>query len=142
MNQYFEQMILSASPVEIIRLLYRQAISSVCEAREHLVNGRARERCAAINKAWRVLAELMASLDEQEAPDLAARLRALYCYMQGRLIEANAKQADAPLSEVLALLATVAEAWNAVPDPSVENTRNMPAANLVPDEQGRLALTA
>src|SRR5206468_2046051 len=35
----------------------------------------------------------------------------LYDYMQRRLLEANMKQADAPLSEVLGLLSTLSEAW-------------------------------
>lgn len=58
MNPYFEQMILSASPVELIRLLYKRAISSVRDAREHLRNGQIAERCASINTAYSVLLEL------------------------------------------------------------------------------------
>jgi flagellin-specific chaperone FliS len=39
MNTYFEQMVLSASPLELIRILYRQADSAVRKAREHLKEG-------------------------------------------------------------------------------------------------------
>ena len=121
MSPYFEQMILSASPIELIRLLYKRAISSVRDAREHLRAGRIAERSAAINKAYAVLLTLTESLRPEDAPEIAARLGALYDYMQRQLIEANFKSADAPLAEVLSLLSTLAEAWNALPESRPES---------------------
>jgi flagellar protein FliS len=108
-------MILSASPVELIRLLYQRAIACVADAREHLKAGRIRERAQAINRAYAILSELLTSLDADRAPDLAANLRGLYCYMQQRLIDANFEQADEPLEETGRLLSTLADAWMAVP---------------------------
>ncbi|MES1258042.1 MAG: flagellar export chaperone FliS [Acidobacteriota bacterium] len=120
MNPYLEQMILSASPVELIRLLYQRAIGSAREAREHLREGRVEKRCASINVVYAVLTELTSSLRAEDAPELAEKLNGLYGYMQGRLVEANLQQLDEPLVEVIGLLTTLAEAWNAVPDPFVQ----------------------
>jgi len=149
MNQYFEQMILTASPVELIRFLYQRAINSVRDAREHLRNGQIMERGRSINNAYMVLMELSQSLNSEEAPDLARRLSGLYVYMQKRLLEANLKQQEAPLSEVLSLLTTLDEGWRAVPDsvetPALVAPRNPwahAAANLVDDEPVHLALSA
>jgi flagellar protein FliS len=119
MNPYLEQMILSASPVELIRLLYRRALASVRDARGHLKEGRIAERCASINMAYAVLLELTGSLSEDSAPELTARLKGLYVYMQQRLVEANSNQTDAPLTEVLTLLTTLSEAWDAVSEAPV-----------------------
>ncbi len=116
MNPYFEQMILSASPIELIRLMYQRAIASVADAREHLIAGRIAERSRSIKKAYAIVSELMISLDVAAAPELAKNLRALYCYMQEKLVEANLHQKDAPLAEVGGLLATIADAWAVVPD--------------------------
>ncbi|MGD1072395.1 MAG: flagellar export chaperone FliS [Bryobacteraceae bacterium] len=116
MNTYFEQMILSASPVELIRILYQQAASTVRDAREHLRGGRIAERSGSINNAYEVLTELIAALRPAEAPEIAARLCSLYCYMQRRLLEANFRQTDEPLEEVLRLLAILAQAWDATPE--------------------------
>jgi flagellar protein FliS len=116
MNPYFEQMILSASPVGLIRLLYQKAIASVRDARESLREGRIADRCAAINKAYAVLTELSGSLRAEEASDLAGRLKNLYSYMQAKLVEANTQQSDVPMAEVLGLLTTLSEAWNQIPD--------------------------
>lgn len=113
MNPYFEQMILAASPIELVRLLYQQAIASVADAREHLREGRIRERAQAIKKAYAILAELMVSLRPEHAPELAKNLRMLYCYMQERLLEANFRQIDGPLEETARLLTTLADGWRA-----------------------------
>ena len=115
MNPYFEQMILSASPVELVRLMYQKAIACVADARDHLKAGRIRERGQAINRTYAILAELLISLDADKAPELARNLRRLYCYMQERLIEANHTQKDAPLAETARLLSTLADAWQEVP---------------------------
>lgn len=122
MNPYFEQMVLSASPVELVRLLYQRAIGAVREAREHLSAGRIEQRCNSINIAYAVLTELTSSLKAEDAPELTANLNALYGYMQTRLIDANLRQVDEPLAEVVGLLMTLAEAWNVVPDPWVTET--------------------
>ena len=116
MNPYFEQQILTAEPMELVRLVYQRAISSVREAREHLRGGRIAERSRSISSAYEALHELLGSLRPEAAPELAGRLGELYCYMQQRLLDANLKQEDAPLTEVLSLLTTLAEAWNQIAD--------------------------
>jgi flagellar protein FliS len=114
MNPYFEQQILGANPVELVRLIYQQAISSVSGAREHLRCRRVAERSQAVTHAYRALHELMDSLRPGAAPEIARRLRELYCYMQQRLLDANMRQEDEPLAEVQGLLMTLAQAWDGV----------------------------
>jgi flagellar protein FliS len=116
MNTYFEQIILSASPMELIRILYRQGDTAVRNAREHLKGGRIAERAECINNAYEILTELMAALRPAEAPEIAGRLSSLYTYMQRRLLEANFTQKDEPLEEVLELLTVLASAWEAAPE--------------------------
>jgi len=113
MNPYIEQKILTADPIELIRILYQHGIFAVREAREHLRAGRIMERATAINKAWAVLMELKTSLRPEAAPEVAGRLSDLYCYMQRRLVTANFEQKDEPLAEVLGLMTTLSEAWAA-----------------------------
>lgn len=123
MNRYFEETIINAEPIDLIRLLYQRAIASVQDAAEHLRNTKIAERSAAIMKAYMVLAELMSALRPEAAPELAARLRNLYAYMQQRLLDANMRQTEPPLTEVLSLLTTLEEGWAGV------------AANLSPKQE-------
>ena len=111
MNPYFQNTILNAEPVELIRMIYQQAISSVREAREHLRQRRISERSAAIMRAYMALTELLAALRPETAPEISAQLQSLYGYMLQRLLDANMQQADEPLAEVLGLLSTLSEAW-------------------------------
>jgi flagellar protein FliS len=111
MNRYFEETIRNADPIDLIRLLYQRAISSVEDAREHLREKRIAKRSAAIIRAYAVVAELIASLRPEAAPELTRQLRRLYSYILQRLMDANMQQAEKPLIEVLELLKTLEEGW-------------------------------
>jgi len=113
-DAYLEGRVLSADPLELIRLLYHGASDAVRQARRSLADGDIRERSRAITAAYEILAELAASVDRARGGEIGERLLLLYDYMQRRLIDANAQQADAPLSEVLGLLATLSEGWQGV----------------------------
>lgn len=144
MSPYFDQMILSASPVELIRLLYQKAIAKVREAREHLAAGRIEERSAAINLTYRIIMELTHSVEPASAPELSSSLTALYFYIQERVLKANMNQTDAPLAEVLGLLTTLSEAWNAVPSSAEASDAPTPWAMNAMESDGaaRVAFTA
>ena len=125
-DAYLENRVLSAGPVELVALLYQACTARVREARIHLEAGRIAERSRAINRAHEILNELATSLDFDRGGEISTRLAHLYDYMQRRLLDANLEQADAPLAEVLGLLATLSEAWDGVgrqlaPAPPVES---------------------
>src|SRR5881396_1327482 len=95
-NAYEQNRILSASPVELVRILYTAAVRAVHNARENLLAGDIGGRSREISKAQLILIELATSVDPSKGKDVGERLLALYDYMQGRLVEANAEQKDAP----------------------------------------------
>lgn len=113
-NHYLEARVLSASPVELVRILYGSAQRAVREARRHLAAGDVASRSREISQAVRILVELSTALDREKGGELARQLIELYDYLQRRLIDANIRQEDAPLAEVELLLATVSEAWDTV----------------------------
>jgi len=113
-DAYLESRVLSAGPIELVRLLYQTATGAVRDARRHLEEGAVIERSRAISKASAVVLELTAALDFERGGEIAQRLAQLYDYMLRRLTEANFKQTDAPLAEVLGLLTTLAEGWAAI----------------------------
>lgn len=114
MNPYLERTILDADPIELVRLLYQRVIACIRDAREHVAHRRIAERAAAITRAHAALSELRLSLREEAAPELANNLRALYDFVQQRLLDANVRQEDRPLAEALGVMLTLAEAWNGV----------------------------
>lgn len=110
-DAYLEDRVLSAGPVELVRMLYQAASGAVREARRLLKAGEIAARSMAITRACDVLAELTGSLDRERGGEIAVRLSQLYDYMTLKLVEANTLQQDALLAEVLGLLGTLAEAW-------------------------------
>jgi len=113
-DAYLEGRVLAADPVELVNLLYQACRQAVRDAREHLAAGRIGERARAISKACEILIELAGALDHERGGEISQRLAQLYDYMQRRLLEANLRQSDEPLVEVLSLLTTLAEAWENV----------------------------
>ena len=124
-NAYLESRIESADPLQLVRLLYQGAITSVKEAGMYLAAGNITARSRSISKAHAILGELAAALDHNRGGELSQRLALLYDYMQRRLLEANFRQIAAPLEEVLALLETLGEAWDGIQP----QTAPEPAAN-------------
>jgi len=108
--------LLSASPMELVRALYRGAIEATRTARAALAEGRIRERSAAITRAAAIVQELTLSLDREVGGEIAASLADLYIYMHQRLGEGNIAQTDEPLAEVEKLLLILAEAWESIPE--------------------------
>lgn len=125
-DAYLQGQVLSADPIELVHLLYQAGIQAVRDARRHLAEGEIGARSKAINHACEIVMELRSSLDEQRGGEIARRLGSLYDYVLARLLEANLQQSDQILVEILGLLATLSEAWQAVrsptaPEPTVGN---------------------
>ena len=140
-DAYLESRVLSADPLELVTMLYQACMQAVRDARYHLSERRIMERSRAINHACEITFELSAALDHERGGEISQRLAALYNYMRRRLIEANLQQADAPLAEVLGLLTTLGEAWEAIrpteplPQPVVE-TESAWSQPMMPEPTG------
>jgi flagellar protein FliS len=109
-----EMQVYSATPLELVRMLFDAAVDSVRAARRHLAEGKIAERSRAVTKTYRILAELYVALDRQRGGELATRLAGLYDYMQRRLLDANFRQADDGLAEVEKLLLPLQAAWASI----------------------------
>ncbi len=101
-----------ASPHQIVSLLFEALLQTLHAAIDSVdcrdVQGKGRH----IGHAVRLLDEgLKAGLNDAEGGDLAANLRALYEYAIRRLTVANLHGDRAILSEVIDLVAPVAQAW-------------------------------
>jgi flagellar protein FliS len=110
-DAYLESKILTADPVELVEILLRAALDAIRKAQEELRRGRIQERSRAITRASEVLNELALSVNHEAGGELSRNLVELYAYVQQLLIEANARQREAPLQEAERLVASLAEAW-------------------------------
>lgn len=140
---YIENRVLSASPLELISILYEHAILCVREARVCLSKGEINSRSAAIAKVIAIISELDGSLDHKSGAEIAVNLAKLYQYMRERLMAASAMQDDEPLREMETLLTTLGEAWRAIETSGTaaspqapEKDRNIPWSGVLPVPSG------
>jgi flagellar secretion chaperone FliS len=110
-QNYFDNEVLAATPWKLIEMLYSAALDSILAARRHIRHKDIPARARAINKALRIVSELLRCLNYEADGELSRRLAGIYRYVSRLLIEANSRQTEAPLAEAERLLSTLAEAW-------------------------------
>lgn len=106
-----EARILSATPLELVVILYDEAIEAVRAARGHLAAGNIRARSRSVSRAMSILIELTSSLNFEAGGELSRRLAGLYGFMRSALMEANIRQTDEGLATTEKLLGMLREAW-------------------------------
>lgn len=110
---------LSASPHQLITMLFDGAAAAIGMARLHMEQQRVKEKGESISKAIDIVDNgLKASLDPNaggaEGARLAGNLAALYDYVVRRLLQANLRNDPAALDEAARLLEDVASAWREI----------------------------
>ena len=113
-QNYFDDEVLNANPVQLVQMMYRGALDSIASARRYLRLGNILSRSRAIGKALAIVIELSRSLDAERGGELSRSLAELYDYIQRLLVQANVEQRSQPLEEAERLLSTLAQAWGAV----------------------------
>ena len=110
-NPYASAQVNSASPEQILVLLYDAALRDLKEAMAALqANDRAR-KAKALDHAVKVVTELANSLRPDKSPEIAENLSSLYDFMIDRMIRSNAQNQDLDLQVVYNLLGELRSAW-------------------------------
>ena len=109
----------TASPHELVLMLYDGALSAIASATHHMYTGNIAGKGEALSKAIEIIENgLKACLDYRSGGELAERLGALYEYMSSRLLHANLRNDKAALDEVSGLLRELKQAWQEISDDS------------------------
>ncbi|OJY30673.1 MAG: flagellar export chaperone FliS [Myxococcales bacterium 68-20] len=104
----------TASPAQLVVMLYDGALRFVGEADEAFARDERARAGDRIGRAMAIVDELAATLDPTHAPELAENLLALYGFCKRRLFDANLGRDRAALADVVASLTPLREAWAAV----------------------------
>ena len=109
-QQYQRTQAETASPAELIVMMYNGAIRFLTVARQRLDAQDTPAAHANLLRAQDVVAELMISVDVSVG-QIGRNLYDLYEFMHRRLIEANVKKDAAAVDEVIGLLRELLAAW-------------------------------
>ena len=108
---YLKTKILTASPGELMVMMYNAAIGFCGRAREKMIAKELSESCDLIVRAENVLMELSSGLRRDVYPDLVTNLARLFEFLFHRLFEANCSQDPEKLSEALGILTILRDTW-------------------------------
>lgn len=113
---YQTQSILTASPGQLVLLMYDGALRFMAQARAGFALpeedlSRIQKINTALLRAQAIISELRANLDMKAGGELATNLDRLYDYHLRRLHEANIRKDEAPVAEVEKLVRTLRDGW-------------------------------
>lgn len=126
---------MSASPHQLITMLFDGAKLAITMARHHMANNEISAKGSAISKAINIVDNgLKASLDAEvggmAGAELVANLYGLYDYVSQRLLYANLRNDPALLDEAERLLDNISSAWIEVnPRKPPNEAARAPASN-------------
>ncbi len=110
-QRYRAVKIQTASPAQIMLMLYDGAIRFALIAKKKIEEGDYAGKGTYVGKVQAIISELMSSLDFSIAPELCTQLEQLYIYMMEQLTEANLQVKTEPIDIVVKLLTTLREGW-------------------------------
>lgn len=110
-NRYKQTAVQTATPGQILILLYEGAIKNVKKASECIDAKDTAGKGLYIGKTHDILNELVNTLNFEVGGDIARNLERLYNFMIEQLIRANSENSKEALSTVLKNLEILLEGW-------------------------------
>jgi flagellar protein FliS len=107
---YHETSVLTASPEQLVVMLYDGAGRFLRQAEVTMEQGSYVQAGEKLSRAEAILDELLATLN-MAAGEIAERLQAIYVFCKTRLIEARIERDPARVAQVARLLADLRESW-------------------------------
>lgn len=111
---YQNAAVTTQSKGRLIVLLYDGAIKFMKLAIKELEANNYEAKGRYIVRAQNIINELNAVLDMDAGGEVATNLRRLYCFMNNRLSEANAKRDPQMICEVITLMEEINQSWKAI----------------------------
>lgn len=111
MNQYQNTQVQTASPEQILIMLYDGAIRFCRQATEFMLAGQMTAKAEKISRVIAIVSELANTLDHEIGGEIAEELDALYNFMIRELTQANLQNDTEKLTVVENLLSDLRETW-------------------------------
>lgn len=108
---YSQQAASTASPAQLVLMLYDGVLARIGGARLAMESGDVAAAHIALGKAQAIVTELDVTLDRERGGDVAVNLGRLYAYCSERLVAANVAKDPEPLDEVVDVFAGLRESW-------------------------------
>ena len=122
---YQTQQIMTASPAELVAMLYERALRALKDTVRCIEGGDIAGRCANNARAIEIIAHLLSTLDRDRGLEIAANLEQIYRLSLRQLGQVDLQNDPKPAQNVIRLLEPLAQSWRQL---AVQNS----AANARP----------
>ena len=123
-TRYRETEVLTATPGQLVVLLYDHLLLSLRRARAAMDSRDLGLQSESLEKARNVLTELFVTLDRERGGEVAANLGALYSFLLGELVQVGIRSDAARLDRVAHMIGELREAFAQVAATPVVGARS------------------
>lgn len=109
--QYRNVRVSTVNPADLVVQLYDGCLRFLREAQTKHAAGDIAGRGEALSRARAIVNELMATLDESQAPELTKQLMALYDFVLDRMTQACVEADPSKLDAAIRVLEPLRDAW-------------------------------
>ncbi len=127
-QNYKQQKVAGASPLDLIILSYEVLINESVLASGACQRGEVEQLCDAGTRASHAVIELSSSLDYEQGGEIALELGRLYDYMHQRLLHGIREEDAAAFDEVQRLATSLKASWDELA--SQASTHSLPAGGV------------
>ncbi len=110
-QEYRKNAVNGASPVRLVIMLYDGSIRFMESGKQAILAKDLQKQNDQLQRAQKIVLELMSSLDMQKGGEIAQNLLGLYTFVIEQLIEANMKDLTGPVDESIKIMSSLRESW-------------------------------
>jgi flagellar secretion chaperone FliS len=111
---YREQSVLTATPGQLVLMLYDGCLRFLAQAAQAMRDGDDREAGRRLGRAEAILDELLSTLDLEQGGVIASRLQGIYVFCSQQLLHARSASDAALIEQVAELLGELRDAWSQI----------------------------
>lgn len=114
---FIKNMVESASPTQLVALLYDGALQWMTMAKQELKKNSEMKApnwtnyCHYLNMTVKIMTHLQETLDHDQAPEMADQLFELYDFIKNNLLNANAKKQEKLIDDSMLILKEIRDSW-------------------------------
>jgi len=115
-NPYLRDAVMTATPEQLQLMLYDGAIRFASQAREAIGRKDFETSYNSLTRAQRIIVEMQSGLNYEVNRELCERVNAIYNFLYGKLIDANATRDVQAIDDALRILRIERETWQLLVD--------------------------
>jgi flagellar protein FliS len=110
-QEYQKSAVNGASPLQLIVMLYDGALRFMEAGKHAMQHGERDKQNETLQRAQKIVLELMGCLDMEKGGDIAKNLFSLYSYVINELVTSNIKDEPAGIDRSMKVISDLRESW-------------------------------